>query len=499
MEAKLKISEFDCYKCSFSETLRKEEARDAVVPDTMPDIAEVLCCWGTILIRSKDVSAGRLRVEANIPAGVLCRAEDGSLRHVEVNVPVFLSVESEKISDAAVACARLKLLEMEARTLNPRKILVRAEISAELSCYESGKFVCTEGVEGEEHIHAHLRERVISLPTAVGEKSFAVNDDIALPPAAEGAKSVFCAGCECVVDETKTVGTKLIVKGRVKSRLVLPEEDGTLRHLEPGTDFSQIIELGCEAGEGFRQVWIIPSGAYCSITQENEGRITLEYHLVAQHVCYGDKKLLLMDKAYSNLYELEPQFAETETECICEVSPVRENLRQLFETMRSLGEVLWGGVKCGKAVFEGEKMLLPLSFTVLCTGADGIWCERRSTQLSFRVPDWGKERCLKSVEPGELVILPVPGGMEVRMETLAHIYTVEREKVCHVSSLCYDEDCPIDNSEKPSLVLLRPEEGEELWEIARENCSCEDAILAANGMEDPSEAIGRLILIPKIC
>ena len=51
MEAKLKKAEYACWDKSFSLIQRKEESRDAVVPDTQPDIAEVLFCAPTVLIR----------------------------------------------------------------------------------------------------------------------------------------------------------------------------------------------------------------------------------------------------------------------------------------------------------------------------------------------------------------------------------------------------------------------------------------------------------------
>ena len=61
MEAKLSITEYNIFNKIFSTSLRKEESRDAVVPDVLPDISEILCCEGLLLIRSKDVTAGRVR------------------------------------------------------------------------------------------------------------------------------------------------------------------------------------------------------------------------------------------------------------------------------------------------------------------------------------------------------------------------------------------------------------------------------------------------------
>ncbi len=497
MEAKLKIADYDCYNKSFSTIQRKEESRDAVVPDTQPDIAEVLFCGGKLLIRSKDISAGRVRIEANLPACVLYRGEDGKIYTVDVSVPVFLSAEDDKISDEATATARLKLLGLEARALNPRKVLVNAELSAEISVYESGKFSLAEGVEEESHIKSRVVEKEISLIAAVTEKSFALSGELILPPAVDqGAKLIDC-GCECVVDELKTVGSKLIVKGRVKSALMLINPDGELCHLEPVTDFSQIIDIGRELGGGASFVWLIPSGSYCHISPESEGRIVLEYHMVAQLVCRNDVAICCVDEAYSNQYELSPQWTELKAERVREPGRIRESFRQLFETARGLGEVMYAGAWLGVTHIEKGKLVLPLTFSAVCCDSDGPWCEKRRCELGMRLPAGELELSLKSVEIIECSVLPVPGGMELRIELSAELFAREEECLRPVCSIEYDEDRPLDNSSRPSLVLLRPQNGDELWDIARANCSDVRAILAANELENVPEAIGRLILIPK--
>ena len=133
----------------------------------------------------------------------------------------------------------------------------------------------------------------------------------------------------------------------------------------------------------------------------------------------------------------------------------------------------------------------------LCSGAEGLWCEKRRTQLEFRVPETAGKAELKDVEIREFVLLPVPGGLELRAEAEAEIWNFAVKEITQISAISYDGECKKDNSGKPSIVLVRLREGDELWELARENCSSVEAILCANGISGPEEAIGKLILIPK--
>ena len=122
MEVKLDTREYTGCVCSYFEKIRKEEHRDTVVTDTMPDISSVLWAWGRVLIRSKDLSEGRISVEANLPVCVLCRGEDGSLFHVEMNIPFSFNGEGESIAGSDVSTAKIELCAIEAKALNPRKL-----------------------------------------------------------------------------------------------------------------------------------------------------------------------------------------------------------------------------------------------------------------------------------------------------------------------------------------------------------------------------------------
>ena len=104
---------------------------------------------------------------------------------------------------------------------------------------------------------------------------------------------------------------------------------------------------------------------------------------------------------------------------------------------------------------------------------------------------------LKNMEIKSWSAMAVPGGMEIRMDAEAQITENEKVEVCYIDKVEYDEESIIDTSSLPSLVLLRFGEGDKLWDIAKENCSCVDAIMEVNEMEKAEERIGKLILIPK--
>lgn len=498
MEAKLKVASVDCYNRIYSQRIRKEETLDSVVPDTLPDIGEVLFTGGSLLIRSKDVSAGRVKLEAEVPARVVYRAEDtGSIHCVEVKVPAFLSAESEAIGDGSLCTAEMKLIGLEARVLNPRKVLVRAEVCADVCCYEKDSLEYCEDVEADETIHTRLCCHELSLFSAVTEKTFALTDELPCSESFTPAELLSCR-TEAAVDDVKFVGSKLIAKGRVKSNLLCLDTAGEMRRLEHITDFSQIIETGVSPEDGGAAVWVTPSGAYHYISSENGGAVAMEFHLVAQVLCSETKKLCCLDDAYSNTHALELARRELKSEKTASVNVLREKLRQLYE-LQDVAEVLCCSCFCG-SVREGEgKMSLPVTAQCLYRDGEGrCRSEKFSAELSFACSAAeGEKLRVKGVEITECSAAMVPGGIELCIGADMELATVREESCSCICSVTWDETEPLDNSTKPSIVLLRASSSDELWTLARENCSTVEAIVSANHLDEAGESWEKLILIPK--
>ena len=76
MELSMKRSGIACCEKVFEYAMPVEQATETVVPDTMPDVERILCAEGMVIIRSKEVSEGRVTVSAGVAATVLYSPED---------------------------------------------------------------------------------------------------------------------------------------------------------------------------------------------------------------------------------------------------------------------------------------------------------------------------------------------------------------------------------------------------------------------------------------
>jgi len=249
MDIKLDKNTVGCFEAVFDRTLTQEEKTECVVPDTEPDILNIVRTEGVALIRSKDVAEGCISVEGTISATVLYAHEEGSgLRSIAVQIPFEASAQSPEISSGGASVVNIRVRAIDSRMLNPRKISVRAELELRFRSFEPGEISCAAGVIGESGVYLKREKLLASLVTDVTEKTFVITDEYAVPPSMPAIGEILDARARLISGECKAVGSKLILRGSAAvDMLYSPDFDGADNAVSFSTEFSQIIELGSEA------------------------------------------------------------------------------------------------------------------------------------------------------------------------------------------------------------------------------------------------------------
>lgn len=500
METILRKTGFDCYHKAFSQTLRREETQDCVVPDIFPDIASILDTTGCVLIRSKDVSAGRVRLEAAVPAKVAYVPEgENGLRCLDVNVPLYISADDERVGDGCLCTAALSLVGLDARMLNPRKVMVRAEVCVSIECYAKEEMLFPSGIEDDKFgVSTLVKTESITAVDCVTEKTFAVTDEYALPASKPAIDSVVSQRTELVTEDVKTVGSKVILKGCVKSCLMYCTADGLPASVDFTTGYSQIIECADAGEEPFVRIDSILTGAYYEILPDSGGRtVSMELHLVAQAVQSGKREVQYLSDAYCNSRYLELKDEQSELECIRRESVLKETLRDTLEVPGGMPEVCDAYARCGAVSIDGAKIAVPVTVCVVYkTGEGKLASVRKRCGLSLEtVLEEGEKVGGCTVSTSELYVAPTAGGAELRLPVEARAAVCRTVPIRCLCSVNVSEEGP-DLGELPTLTLLKAHGAEELWTIAKENCSTVEAIVAANGI-DESFRWGKYILVPK--
>ena len=499
MEVNLGFNGFQGWESVFEKSIMLSESQDCVVPDTLPDIDRIVCTSGCVLVRSKDVAEGHIRMEANIPARVCCTGVEGRRFCLDVNIPFYISAEDEAIPDGSACSAGLVLKHLETRILNPRKISVRAEICASLRCYaeHSETFAV---VSGEENAAVHVLEGETEL-TAIGcvtEKTFVLTDEYTLAPDREIPAEIIAQNADVTVQELRSIGSKMILKGCVRNEILYFTEHGALETAMFSTAFSQIIETETDTEEALCDAQMLISGMYYELVPGEDGRsISAELHLVAQIVVYTRHTIRYLSDAYCNAYPIELHRTQREFTRLGRELLLRESCNAQLDTAGEIGTVIACHVAPVGWSRSGGELTVQLLTQLVWQNGETCGSMERTVVHTFSPETGGEALHVSVVSVADVFAAPENGGAELRVSLEIRGFAVQNLTLDCISSIACDETAPLDLDDRPTLVILFAREKPDLWSLARENCSTVEAIRAANDLDGEAPESGQLLLIPK--
>jgi len=502
MEANLISNGFTCYHKIFAQTIEKEETQDCVVPDAQPDLAEIISSCGNILIRSKEVSAGRVRVEANIPVKLSCISEDtGDVFGLNLNIPVYISVDDPQIQEDCFCTTEFKLIRVDSRIINSRKVTAAASIELTVACYQIAQTEFnTAAPDGIADILVKEQAYELSSIVDMKEKTFVLMDEYILPLGKTPMAEILGYQTSLFTEEQKIVGTKAILKGKANSLLLYRSDEMVIDATEINTEFSQIIDLEHADENSLLSTNMLLSGAYFDIAPGFDGRsLKMELHVAAQMKVYGTHKVNCIMDAYSNLYETELQQRHTMAGLIRREITLRDAVREIIVLPQKPSAIIACRACPTQHVISDNVVDCNILLKILYRNEDENVCTTERKLSIQLVADLRAGEVLHfcGIRVTECSVAALANEAECHLQLELKCFVVEKQEINCISGIAYDVTLPKDLSKKASLVILRAGNGADLWAIAKENCSTVKDICAANGLEDTMLHEDKLLLIPK--
>ncbi len=498
MEVKLQSRETDYYKMNLDTTLQQEETQEMIVPDSMPDVGRILLVSGTALLRSKEATDGRVSAGGIVNLQLLYLPEDGGRpRRLEAALPFTAAAEGADIrgGDRIIAC--VSLCGADARAVNPRKLVLRAEIQTRIQVYGKQQLCFSYPEEKPEQVELLLEERELELVTDVQEKTFVIADEFPLPAGKPALEEVLQASAVLQAGECKAVGTKLLFKGEVQIDLLYTaQEDGAVCRAEFSTGFSQVVEMA-ESGEmrSF-DVTLMLTGLYLEAVDGEDGsrRLQAELHAVAQATAQEKKQIAYIADAYCPHWEMESGYSSLTLTCAALRQRRSETGKAVLQTPTVPARVLETQLRPGRCRREEGKLLLSISAAIIYLGEDGSLAGVAG-RFELASEDPGTARCV-GAQLGEATVSIGETGFELRIPYTLELEERQPVEIQAVKSMDIQEDRPKDMTQQPSVILIRAGQ-ESMWSLAKRFSSSCSLICAANGIETLPEK-GTVLLIPRL-
>ncbi len=507
MELKLKKAGYNYYEPMTLGSFSCETMREHIVPDSCADIARVVETTAQVWVTGREAGAdGRLCASGSIDISVLYIPEKGdgpcALR---LQLPFQSQSDSQWDSESEFLDIRGEVRSIETRLLNPRKVLIRANLDLyPLLCRRTALSVCT-GTQEDESIELLCEQRETRVIAAVREKEFTFVEELPVSPGRGSVEEIISKRLDIRAADCKLIGSKLVVKGIILASVLYRESGGRLELMRAELPFSQILD-----GSGLEEEWENDSvcrllNAECTIGGESGSDdrhlMTLTLQLRARVTVWRTEKVCFIADLYSTS---APVLVKTEEITLRENSQryiKRQNIRQVLETGNAVKTVLDTEVGCGGVRITGGGESLEIPVWVKCLYLDendALHSVRREfgvtlpTEQEQSVHVEGTAACR-----GDVMVSILPDGIELRFPVECVLESSSINRYVCVSGGETEEG--EEHTERfPSVVLRKIGQEEKLWSVAKHYRTTCRAIMEVNELADERQIPGdRLLLIPR--
>ena len=492
------------FKPIYENEITKEETMELVVPDVCADIGSILDVRGQLLLTSQKARADEIIICAAVEISIIYGADgSGKVQHLTAKMPMDMTVPVPGADESTKIIARCQLCNLDARTLNPRKLLIRANVSALVCCLAADKLALWDNLCEEEKAPVYILQKQIEHTpiVCVSEKSFVVSDEYKISESGNTGIKMLSAQTEICVSDIKAVGNKVVIKAEANTVAVfLSEGDGSLFDKNFSTQFSQIMELDNYGDSIMTSVCIrIKDAEFTMLSgRENDCVCSAQFHLTAQAVSREAKCSTYIADAYSNEYKLEAESVLMKlVRCLPEKT-LMLNLRGKLQSRAALTEIMYAVISEICAEAEGNEISVRANVSGVGV-SEGKELEAIELKLSSDEKielGMNQELRLKALCCDKTAIMGMGANAEFSAD-ISIVYNIrEYPEINAVCALEMGEEC-VSKGERPSLVVICSPRESDLWSLAKKYGSTMEMIENANKAGDGFNVSRRPLLIPR--
>ena len=487
---------------------------DMIVPDSKPDLKEILRCNGSIQMKDKRINEDRVHFSGELEVCVLYGAKNGEryLYAMQSVLPIEDLIHIDGLEKNADVSLQAEIEHLDCQIINDRKIAVRAvlEVLAEAMQEKQAEILCDAAEEGLEVLKGTLQTEQ---QTAQMKDRFSVKEEMLLPAMQPEIAEVLWEQVSLTEQEIRPMDGKAMVRGNVKLEMLYTDVEGNIGSFSEKIPFSGYLE---ENGMDSRTLlngtlWI--EEAKLTPMPDEDGEI----RQVAADVTVGadlqghtmaEQEILLDAYAPKGAVELK---RETITYPITVANGKNQfMLKERISLERGelpmlRAEAVWGEVRLEDTAVKADAVeaegVLEVDILYDCAEDSEPVCMMHrgipfSQTMELKGARNGDEaKTSLRLEDVDFQILSEREG-ELRA-TLTMESVVTREETAEtVVDMVWKDEQPQDTMAGAVIYMVQP--GDSLWTIAKRYHTTIEDILAVNEIEHPDKIYpGQKLLILK--
>ncbi len=494
-------------KLAFEEAAEQQIESDITLPDYFPDIVRVIKCTLKANIVSVSSGGNRITADGNAIISVLYICENGKLHCFEQKIPVSKYVETPK-AEEYTCIASAKTQYVNCRVISQRRIDIRGSIGIDFKAYEKCDKRIVSSCENK-NIQLRTKSANVSNLKDCVSRCFSMNETIEIGASQGSIGQIVRCNAIAVLDSTKLVAGKILVKGELKVKVVfLTDGECALEKIENSMPISQIIEAATTESCSDFVTLCVPSVEVHAKTDSSGALRLIDVSAVirADVSVYENEEIQYSTDAYSTEYETDFQRESVELKSIFEKFSdtylCKGSVEISGSAVKSIEDIFCNGLNYTVSL-SGNEMLISgkanVSFLAV-NSEDELQSFDRELDFQYkRATTLGESFSAScNVTPtGIDYILSAENKLDIRIETEISGLIFDASKKQIISDISCDE-AKKKKKRSAALTIYFAQQGEEIWEIARRYNTRVDLICAENNINSDCVEQNQKLYIPSV-
>lgn len=479
---------------------------DIIVPDSQPDVLEVICAQVFSSVGESYISKDKITVSGYLNCNVIYRSDEETPRVCSINykLPYSQQFDVKNVNDEADLCVTSKVCHVDVSAPNSRKVNVEATLLFDI--------LLTQYYEEEISIlcddePCSKTKQITSYNNVICEKSdFVIEHTVGI----NGAVSLLNCCAEILSKDIKVINNKVVVKGTAKISLLYLTENFVCGNNQYSVDFTEVIDVKDIDPQMLCRVDLNVKDVDVNFVNDLDVANAEICVIVSAKVCaYDEYKYTVLCDAYSPQYEvsLEKKLItfkelirkETEKISLTEYVDVSKHNASSVYNVYAYPKTTSAYIDNGKINIEGF-----VNVTVLYFSSDDLGLYSSHKKIPFAYCDDIKTDALPLTLNANATIdnifynLNVSGEAEVKISLDIEFSVIKENTNEIITSIDVDKSKIIDKSDISSLTIYFVQKGDTLWDIAKKYHTTTQKISSINGIDENKILMpGERLLIPK--
>lgn len=495
---------------------------DYNVPDYRPDIVKILKERGQLYFDEVKAAAGAAFLKGHLEFSILYRSdqENGKISCLKGEIPFQEKINMDGLQEYDFLKPSGEVEDLTIGVIHPRKISVRAVLFLQAAvCREKEEELC---IGFKEETSCEQRYQ----PVNVLQLLYRENDlcrqksEFTLPSSKPNVQEILWKSIELRNVETRPEQDKVKVTGEILVSILYQEEDEADRVQWYETVLPLECSVDCVTGETKDLIYKVktePASMELEVKPDYDGEermFVMELSMNLEIRIWQEQEARLLEDVYSLKEELIPERTETildhilvKNECQCrlteqmELGESREKILQICacegtphieRTELTPDGLLAEGIVCVELLYVTTDDKMPI----------GALQEIYPFEQLIEIPDAGAKQDQIRTELecgiGQLsAVMLDQEHVELKIVLNLNLLAFEEKKIQNITDI-REEPLDMEHLKKqPGLIGYITKTGDSIWQIARDNHTTVDSILADNQKSDDTLRPGEKLLIVK--